>query len=137
MPLLDLSGHGSILLVEDEDAVRLFSARALRSKGYTVHEARNGVEALSFLKDTQNTVDLVITDVVMPQMDGPTFVNELSQLHPHTKVLFISGYTEDTFRDRLKGDKNIRFLSKPFSLQILAESVKNALENTDPLRLAS
>ncbi len=123
----DLTGSSTILLVEDEDAVRLFSSRALRSKGYKVLEASNGEEALKLIKSNNHMIDLVISDVVMPQMDGPTFINEISQLDTNPKVLFISGYTEDTFHNRIKEDAQIQFLPKPFSLSDLAIRVKEIL----------
>lgn len=126
----DLSGSSTILLVEDEDAVRLFSARALRSKGYKVMEATNGLEALDLIKNSNEPIDLIITDVVMPQMDGPTLVNELAQHHKDMKVIFISGYTEDAFRNKVKDDTRIQFLGKPFSLSELATRVKELL-NTE------
>jgi two-component system cell cycle sensor histidine kinase/response regulator CckA len=134
----DLTGSSTILLVEDEDAVRLFSARALRSKGYEVLEAINGEEALQLIKTNKHKIDLIISDVVMPQMDGPTFINEINQLKVDPKVLFISGYTEDTFYDRIKDNANIRFLAKPFSLNDLATRVKEILgEKSSSLRNAS
>jgi len=124
---LDLTGSQTILLVEDEDAVRLFSARALRSKGYKVIEAANGLDALDQLKNYEGAIDLVITDVVMPQMDGPTFINSIAGDYPDLKVIFISGYTEDSFRNRVKDEGNIEFLAKPFSLTDLAVRVKEVL----------
>lgn len=127
--LQDLTGSSTILLVEDEDAVRLFSARALRSKGYHVIEASNGEDALNYFKQHDKKIDLVISDVVMPQMDGPTFVNEMNLLKANPKVLFISGYTEDTFHSRIKGNAHIQFLAKPFSLNDLAIRVKEILED--------
>ena len=134
----DLTGSSTILLVEDEDAVRLFSARALRSKGYKVIEAINGGEALDFIKLNDEKIDLVISDVVMPQMDGPTFINEINKLKVNPKVLFISGYTEDTFHSRIKDEAQIRFLPKPFSLSDLAVRVKEILdEDVPPLKNVS
>ncbi len=131
-PPQDLTGSSTILLVEDEDAVRLFSARALRSKGYKVIEAINGSEALEFMKLNDEKIDLIISDVVMPQMDGPTFVNEMNQLEFTPKVLFISGYTEDTFHKQLKDGPKIHFLAKPFSLSDLAVRVKEILDEENP-----
>lgn len=125
--LQDLTGSSTIMLVEDEDAVRLFSARALRSKGYKVIEAINGEDALEFMKSTTEKIDLVISDVIMPNMDGPTFVNEMNQLRENQKVLFISGYAEETFFNRIKDDAQIRFLPKPFTLVDLATRVKEIL----------
>ncbi len=130
-PPQDLTGSSTILLVEDEDAVRLFSARALRSKGYTVIEAVNGTEALDLIKTNDKTIDLVISDVIMPQMDGPTFIKEMNDLNINPKVLFISGYTEDTFHDQLNGAEKVAFLSKPFSLNDLATRVKEILDEEE------
>jgi len=129
-PPQDLTGSSTILLVEDEDAVRLFSGRALRSKGYKVIEAVNGREALDFMKANKEKIDLVISDVVMPQMDGPSFINAMSPMELHPKVLFISGYTEDTFHSQLKDKANVRFLSKPFSLSDLAIRVKEIIDES-------
>lgn len=124
----DLTGVGTILLVEDEDPVRMFSARALRNKGYVVHEAKSGEAALKILDDTQTVIDLMITDVVMPRMDGPTLVRVMRETKPDLKVIFISGYTEDTFRRRLDDEEGIHFLAKPFSLKQLVVKVKETLE---------
>ncbi|WP_421781011.1 PAS domain S-box protein [Kiloniella litopenaei] len=124
----DLTGRGNILLVEDEDAVRSFSARALENKGYKVLEANSGEAALEILQEEGGEViDLVITDVVMPKMDGPTLIKKLYETHPDLKVIFISGYTEDSFRKTLDVDSAIEFLPKPFSLKQLASKVKDVL----------
>lgn len=138
----DLTGAGTILFAEDEDAVRIFGARALRNKGYRVIEAQGGEEALSYLH--QNTgeeeppVELLITDVVMPNMDGPTLAREASKLYPGIKIIFISGYTEDAFRESLKEeDIQINFLAKPFSLKDLAGKVKEVLKTPSSLSKAS
>jgi two-component system cell cycle sensor histidine kinase/response regulator CckA len=123
----DTTGTGTVMLVEDEDPVRIFGARALRNKGYTVIEARSGEQALEMM-ETADKVDLLITDVVMPKMDGPHLVREVRETHPELKVIFISGYTEDSFRQRLDSDSNIHFLSKPFSLKQLATKVKEVID---------
>jgi two-component system cell cycle sensor histidine kinase/response regulator CckA len=123
----DLTGHGTILLVEDDDPVRIFGARALRNKGYKVIEAKSGEAALDLIRNAAETIDLVITDVVMPHMDGPGLVREVRELHPEMKVIFISGYTEDAFRRRLDSDGRIEFLPKPFSLKELAGKVRDVL----------
>lgn len=128
--LQDLTGSSTILLVEDEDAVRLFSARALRSKGYKVIEAMNGEAALEYMQSNAEPIDLVISDVIMPNMDGPTFINEMNKFKKNQKVLFISGYTEDTFYNRIKNEKQIQFLPKPFSLVELATRVKEILNES-------
>ena len=124
----DLTGIGTVMLVEDEDPVRIFSARALRNKGYTVIEARSGEAALELMGTTADKIDLLITDVVMPKMDGPSLVREVRESQPDMKVIFISGYTEDSFRQRLDSDSNIHFLPKPFSLKQLATKVKEVID---------
>lgn len=125
--ITDLTGHHRILLVEDEDAVRLFSARALREKGYEVREAETGEKALEILQET-GPFDLLITDVVMPQMTGPQLVNHIRTHYPSLRIIFISGYAEDTFREQLVTDSHIHFLPKPFNLKDLALKVKKVLE---------
>ena len=123
----DLTGVGRILLVEDEDAVRVFGARALRNKGYEVAEADSGERALELLHQEGREVDLLITDIVMPQMDGPTLIRKVQEFRPDIKVICISGYAEDKFRQRLDADESIQFLAKPFSLKQLAAKVKDVL----------
>lgn len=123
----DLTGAGTILLVEDEDAVRVFSARALRNKGYQVLEAQNGEEALRIVDKEGANIELLISDVVMPQMDGPTMMAKVKEKRPDLKVIFISGYTEDKFRDQLKAGEVVHFLGKPFTLKQLAGKVKDVL----------
>lgn len=123
----DLTGKGTILLVEDEDAVRTFAVRALRNKGYTVLEAVNGEAALEQLRGHDGKIDLLLSDVVMPQMDGPTLANIALEERTDLKIIFISGYAEDAFRDKV-GAEDIAFLPKPFSLTQLAARVKEVLE---------
>ncbi len=123
----DLTGTGTILLVEDEDAVRMFSSRALRDKGYRVIEASNGESALEFIKKGAETIDLIVTDVVMPKMDGPTLMKQIKEYNPKMKVIFISGYTEDSFRESIANDSRVHFLPKPFNLKELASKVKEVL----------
>ncbi|MBB4266789.1 PAS domain-containing hybrid sensor histidine kinase/response regulator [Roseospira visakhapatnamensis] len=128
----DLSGAETILLVEDEDAVRIFAARALRNKGYAVLEAHSGEGALDLLRDTRGLA-LLITDMVMPGMDGATLARLARVERPDLRVIMISGYSEDMARGDILEQPNIRFLSKPFSLKRLAETVKQVLaESEDP-----
>jgi two-component system cell cycle sensor histidine kinase/response regulator CckA len=130
----DLTGAGTVLLVEDEDPVRLFSARALRNKGYRVIEAKSGEAALELITSGKEQIDLLITDVVMPRMDGPALVKHVRETHPDMKVIFISGYTEDAFRKRLDTDTQIHFLPKPFSLKQLAGKVKEVIVAEAPAK---
>jgi len=127
----DLTGAGTVLLVEDEDAVRVFSARALRNKGYNVLEARNGEEALTVIAKEGDKIDLLISDVVMPQTDGPTMIAKVREKRPNLKAIFISGYTEDKFRDQLKAGEVVHFLGKPFTLKQLASKVKEVLASDE------
>jgi two-component system cell cycle sensor histidine kinase/response regulator CckA len=126
-PAPDLTGKGTILLVEDEDAVRMFAARALRAKGYTVLEADSGEAALGHAETHGGAIDLLITDVVMPQMDGPTLSQAMWEKCPEMKIIFISGYAEDAFRRKIDRD-DLSFLPKPFSLKQLAQKVKDVMD---------
>jgi two-component system cell cycle sensor histidine kinase/response regulator CckA len=123
----DLTGAGTVLLVEDEDAVRLFASRALKNKGYAVIEAKNGEKAMEALEKAGRRLDLLITDVMMPEMDGPTLVKAARLRFPDLKVIFISGYAEDAFREKVENDTAIHFLPKPFSLLQLAGKVKQVM----------
>ncbi len=123
----DVTGQDTILLVEDEEAVRSFAARALRMRGYNVLEAGGGEEALEIVKNDANKIDLVITDVVMPNMDGPTMVRHVKALKPDLAVIFMSGYAEEAFRRSDQSSEDIHFLPKPFGLKQLAAKVKEVL----------
>jgi two-component system cell cycle sensor histidine kinase/response regulator CckA len=123
----DLTGVGTILLVEDEDAVRMFGSRALRNKGYTVLEAANGEEALEVINATEDHIDLIVTDVVMPGMDGHTLVQFVRQEMPDVKVIFISGFSENVIPGGIQPGSDFSFLPKPFSLKDLAAKVKDVL----------
>jgi two-component system cell cycle sensor histidine kinase/response regulator CckA len=124
----DLTGEGTILLVEDEEGLRALNARGLTSRGYTVLEAGNGVEAIDVLEKTDARVDLVVSDVVMPEMDGPTLLRELRVRDPSLKIIFVSGYAEDAFQKHLPADgQQFAFLAKPFTLKQLVAAVKETL----------
>jgi len=125
----DLSGSATVLLVEDEDGVRMSGKRVLTSRGYTVHEAASGVDALDIFKQLDGKVDVVVSDVVMPEMDGPTLLRELRKIQPDIKFIFVSGYAEDAFAKNLPEDAKFDFLPKPFSLKQLATVVKDMLES--------
>tara|TARA_R110002167_G_scaffold23426_11_gene83145 strand:+ start:693 stop:3188 length:2496 start_codon:yes stop_codon:yes gene_type:complete len=126
----DLTGSARILLVEDEEAVRAFAARALASRGYKVHEASTGTEALELIDEIDEQIDLVISDVMMPEMDGPTLLKKLRETQPDLKIIFVSGYAEDAFAKNLDENDTFSFLPKPFSLKQLATAVKEVLEDT-------
>lgn len=120
---LPQQGSGVVLLVEDEAPVRAFAARALRLRGYTVIEAETAEEALDMLEDSAVKVDVFVTDVVMPGMDGPSWVREALKVRPDTRVVFVSGYAEDIFGPGHEAVPNSVFLPKPFSLSDLTDTV--------------
>ncbi len=126
----DVTGQDTILLVEDEEAVRSFAARALRMRGYHVLEAGGGEEALEIVRADTGKIDLIITDVVMPNMDGPTMVRHVKELKPDLAVIFMSGYAEEAFRRSDQSSEDIHFLPKPFGLKQLAAKVKEVLAGT-------
>jgi len=127
-PMADLTGHGTILLVEDEEGLRGLNARGLTSRGYTVLEAGNGVEAIEVIESRGGDVDLVVSDVVMPEMDGPTLAKELRTRNPNLKIIFVSGYAEDAFEKNLPDDHGkFHFLPKPFTLKQLVAAVKETM----------
>ena len=119
-----INGDGVVLLVEDEAPVRAFASRALRLKGYTVLEADCGEAALDLLDDDDLQVDLFVTDVVMPGLDGPTWVRKALVNRPETRVVFMSGYAEEAFSAGDSGVADALFLPKPFSLTDLTTTVQ-------------
>jgi two-component system cell cycle sensor histidine kinase/response regulator CckA len=121
----ELWGTGTILLVEDEAMVRTVAERALTRHGYKVLTANNGEEALEII-DRGDEIALLISDVVMPLMDGPTMVREARKTRPDLPILFMSGYAEEQLRKSID-IANVAFLPKPFSVQELAEAVRKAL----------
>lgn len=130
-PARDLTGHERILLVEDEESVRAFSARALRATGYEVFEADGGEEALEVLEDEDYKVDLIISDVVMPEMDGPTMLKVIRDKMPNLKIIFVSGYAEESVRRDIEDDQSVDFLPKPYSLDQINSKVKEVLSRQD------
>jgi two-component system cell cycle sensor histidine kinase/response regulator CckA len=126
-PRVDLTGQGTILLVEDEEGLRSLNARGLRSRGYTVIEASNGIEAMEALEEKNGAVDLVVSDVVMPEMDGPTLLRAMRARNPSLKIIFVSGYAEDAFAKSLEENEKFDFLAKPFALSALVAKVKETM----------
>lgn len=124
----DLTGSGTILIVEDEEAVRMFSSRALKNKGYNVLEAASGEQAVEIFESGEgDKIDLIISDVVMPGLSGPEFVEIIAPKFPKVKVVFVSGYGEDAFYSKYGMERKFNFLPKPYSLNQLAERVKEIL----------
>jgi two-component system cell cycle sensor histidine kinase/response regulator CckA len=124
---VDHTGSGRVLLVEDEEAVRKFAARALASRGYEVLQAASGREAMDIVDKMSEPIDLVVSDVVMPEMDGPSLMRELRKRDPGVKIVFVSGYAEDAFAKNLPEGEHFTFLPKPFTLKQLIETVKAAI----------
>ena len=129
----DLSGRATIMLVEDETPVRIFAARALRNKGYEVLEADSGENALELFAEHTGPLDMVISDVMMPGINGPKMVETLYQQYAErmkeVQVIFISGYAEDAFVDTYGSERSFNFLPKPFTLKQLAGKVKDVLDH--------
>ena len=125
---LATEGTETLLLVEDNDAIREISARALRRRGYTVFEARNGEEALAWSAKTDLHPDMLITDVMMPGLNGPNLAARLRQQNPELRVLFMSGYTDDTIELHGTFWRGVPLLQKPFTPSLLAERVRMALD---------
>ncbi|HVG50802.1 MAG TPA: response regulator [Xanthobacteraceae bacterium] len=133
---VDDTGHGTILLVEDEEGLRGLNARGLTSRGYNVLEAGNGVEAIEVLEERDGQIDLVVSDVVMPEMDGPTLFKELRKRNPDLKIIFVSGYAEEAFSKSLPEGGQFAFLAKPFTLKQLVATVKETIEGEAQARSA-
>lgn len=123
----DLAGQGNILFVEDESAVRIIAAKSLRKRGYQVTEAEDGEEALEILEDAIEPFDLLLSDVVMPGLDGPGLLKQGRALLGNARIVFISGYAEEKFSDLLAEEPDVTFLPKPFTLAELAEKVKSEI----------
>lgn len=123
----DLTGMGTVMLVEDDNSVRSFAARALTMRGYTVLEAEGGDAALDILRRYDGQIDVLLTDVEMPEMSGPELARKVEELRPGLKIIFMSGYAEDAFRRSGEDASEIEFLPKPFNLKQLAAKVKDVL----------
>lgn len=124
---VDLTGSATLLIVDDDDMVRSVAVRQLLRFGYRVLQAANGVEALDVIATENGNVDLVISDVVMPEMDGPAFLKAVRPQYPDLRIIFVSGHTNEAFRETIGGDEAFAFLQKPYSLPKLAERVKEEL----------
>jgi len=123
----DLTGRGVIALVEDEESVRLFAKSVLISKGYEVMEFESATKALEGISGDLDRIDLIVTDVMMPEMTGPAFITEVQKIYPDIKVIFISGYGEDAFTEEYGQRRDFHFIPKPFSLKTLVAKVKEVM----------
>ena len=128
---VSLAGQGTILFVEDEASVRLIAAKTLRKRGYKVIEAEDGEEAFEILEDEEHDFDLMISDVVMPGMDGPTLLKKGRKMLGDARIVFISGYAEEEFSELLSEEPDVTFLPKPFTLAQLAEKVKSEIGESE------
>ena len=128
-PMSDGEATGTILLVEDEDGVRELTARTLIIQGYQVLVAGNGQEALQVSKGFEGHINLLLTDVVMPLMDGRALVKQLQPQRPDMRVLYMSGYADRPLVKQFMSDPNIAFLAKPFTMESLIAKVHTVLEN--------
>ena len=108
--------------------MRTFAARALQTRGYDVLQAESGEAALEAVANFAGRIDLVVSDVVMPNMDGPTMAKALKDVLPHVPIIFVSGYAEDAFAKSLDPSQEFHFLPKPFSLKQLASAVKKVIK---------
>jgi CheY-like chemotaxis protein len=121
-------GSETVLVVEDEDAVRRLSARILQSLGYRVLEARQGRQGLDIGRLHGQRIDLILTDVVMPNMSGPEMINRLKQEREDFKVLYVSGFTPESLVEKVGLEEDARVIFKPFTAEALAQNVRRALE---------
>ena len=125
------SGTETLLIVENEPAIRNLLQVALRRNGYTVLAAESGREALELVRNHDGAIDLLITDVMMPDMDGPELVRQLSTILPDTRTLFMSGYMDDTLGERGILSSNANFIQKPFSPRTIAQKVRDILDGVE------
>jgi CheY-like chemotaxis protein len=123
----DSPASGTVLLVEDEDGVRRALQRMLFAEGYTVLTATNGAEALDLFTARGNEVELLITDLVMPEMDGRELARQCCALNDKLKVIFVSGYTRDSLLSRQTFDAGTEFIEKPFTSDVLLETIARVL----------
>jgi CheY-like chemotaxis protein len=129
----DLRGSGRVLIVEDEEALREILVENLRDCGYSVLAAPNGEEALERVRQGDTAVDLLVTDVVMPLMSGPELADGLSEMMPDLRVMFMSGYSDDSVVLQDLVERGVPFLEKPFTSRAMARRVREAM-NAAPYR---
>jgi PAS domain S-box-containing protein len=127
-----VGGKGTVLLVEDEPAIRQVTVRMLARLGYTVISAGTPGEAIQLAREYVGEIDLLLTDVVMPEMNGRDLAKNLLSLRPGLKRLFVSGYTANVIAHHGVLDQGVLFLQKPFSIEALAAKVREALDTTKP-----
>ena len=131
-PRPEYSGTETLLIVENEPAIRNLLQMALRKNGYTVLAAESAREALEIVRVHTGTIDLLITDVVMPDMNGPELVRELATIRPETRTLFMSGYLDDALGNHGVVPSHANFIQKPFSPRVIAQKVRDILDGSSP-----
>ena len=124
------SGAETLLIVENEAAIRNLLQMALRKSGYTVLAAESGREALDVVNTHTGPIHLLITDVMMPDIDGPELVRRLSAIRPETQTLFMSGYMDDALGEQGVLPSTVNFIQKPFSPRTIAQKVRDILDGT-------
>ena len=127
-PMELLGGTETVLLVEDEEIVRDLGVRILEGLGYKVMQASNGDEAIARAMEYGDRIDLLMTDVVMPGMHGRELANRLTRIHPETRVLFTSGYTDNAIVHHGVLDEGVSFIGKPYTPSALAKKVREVLD---------
>jgi PAS domain S-box-containing protein len=132
LSLGDVHGSETLMLVEDEDMVRQLVSRILKELGYQVYEAANGEDALTLSESLEQKIDLLLTDVVMPGMSGRELAEHLVEARPTTRVLFMSGYTEEAIVHHGVSGGNTEFIGKPFTPQELAQKIRSVLASNEP-----
>jgi two-component system cell cycle sensor histidine kinase/response regulator CckA len=120
----------TLLIVENEAAIRNLLQMALQKNGYTVLTAESGREALEIVREHTGTIHWLISDVVMPEMHGPELVRQASPLRPEMRTLFMSGYMDDALEDRGLPSTNVNFIQKPFSPRVIAQKVREILDQS-------
>ena len=123
-----LGGSETVLIVEDDDGLRKLSQKILQQRGYRVLAAENGEDAMRISKEHEGPIDLMITDVVMPKMNGREVAERLQPLHPQMKVIYMSGYTDNAIAHHGVLAPGLNFLEKPFSPGVLARKVREVLD---------
>jgi two-component system cell cycle sensor histidine kinase/response regulator CckA len=122
------SGGETVLLVDDEHALRRLTRRVLENSGYAVVEACDGIDALNVCASHEGLIDVLVTDVVMPGLGGPSLAEQISALYPQVKVLFVSGYTDDAVARHGIVRDEMAYLPKPFTPAALAEKIRQVLD---------
>ena len=116
------------MLVEDDDGVRQFASTALEELGYTVYSKENGIRAIEFIQETTLKFDLLITDLIMPELNGKEMINRLEQMGYHFNVLFTSGYTDSLVLEDGSLEKGVDFLQKPYTILELSAKIREILD---------